>query len=465
MTHGISKSTGQIIKNNITSKYKTLNPNSFLTAFMMNKYKFVPYPAFILGMSAVIIFLITSLGCTARQIRALKGIPPSVEELYDQAAEIIEKNYVDNEGRAIKANTSKRPDIDSLMLQLDKASALITRKELEILANPFAADLGIKFVSRKDQLYIIGSIKGSPADRAGISVGYKIVEIDGIPVEGLPFSKFFSLLKGEPGSKVSLKIVGVNNETKIINLLREVIKEESLAEVSIIRGKVGYIRLRKFDEKISSKLQSAIKKLKKDGMKCLILDLRGNSGGLLQSVIDTSRLFLNSGKMILQIKGSDLQKDRNFYASGWTHYLDFPMVILIDRYTESGAEILAAALRDNRRVHLVGENTLGSASIKTLFSLDDDSLLYIRTHFAYSANGQKIDGIGLLPDIEVKISEEELNRLYREVILNEKMIVDADIEDMQLNAGVSYLLKLIESSSKSTAGKEDMGGPVGRPEE
>ncbi|OGP12027.1 MAG: hypothetical protein A2X87_07900 [Deltaproteobacteria bacterium GWC2_42_51] len=431
---------------------------------MMNKYKFVPYPAFILGMSAVILLLITSLGCTARQIRAFKGSPPSAEELYDQAVGIIEMNYIDDEGRAIKVNTSKRPDIDSLMSQLDKRSALITRKELEVLANPFAADLGIRIESRKDQLYIIGSIKGSPADRAGISIGYRIVEINGMPVEGLPFSKFFALLKGESGSEVSLKIVGANSETKVINLLREVIKEESLAEVSMIRGKVGYIRLRKFDDKISTKLQSAIKKLKKDGMKCLILDLRGNGGGLLQSVIDTSQLFLNSGKMILQIKGSDLQKDRNFYASWWTRYLDFPMVILIDRYTGRGAEMFAAALRDNQRVHLVGENTLGSASIYALFNLDDDFLLYIRTHFAYSANGQKIDEIGLLPDIEVKISEEELNRLYREVIFNEKMIVDADIEDKQLNGGVSYLLKQIESTSRGTGGKEDIADSVSRPE-
>src|SRR3989338_1611967 len=175
-------------------------------AFMMNKYKFVPYPAFILGMSAVILLLITSLGCTARQIRAFKGRPPSAEELYDQAVGIIEMNYIDDEGRAIKVNTSKRPDIDSLMSQLDKRSALITRKELEVLANPFAADLGIRIESRKDQLYIIGSIKGSPADRAGISIGYRIVEINRMPVEGLPFSKFFALLKGESGSEVSLKI-------------------------------------------------------------------------------------------------------------------------------------------------------------------------------------------------------------------------------------------------------------------
>lgn len=126
--------------------------------------------------------------------------------------------------------------------------------------------------------------------------------------------------------------------------------------------------------------------------------------------------------------------------------------------------MFAAALRDNQRVHLVGENTLGSASIYAIFNLDDDFLLYIRTHFAYSANGQKIDEIGLLPDIEVKISEEELNRLYREVIFNEKMIVDADIEDKQLNGGVSYLLKQIESTSRGTGGKEDIADSVSRPE-
>lgn len=402
-------------------------------------------------MVIIAVVIILANGCSSLQKTIFKKTPLSPSDIYDRAVSKIEEYYLDPSEKPIKLDISDRPNLESLISQLTY-SELIPPTEVEMLQNPFTADIGI-VLRRGNSLRIIGSIKGSPASRVGINYDDKIIEINNQTVENLRPFIAVNMLQGQPGSEVSIKILGAENEIKTFKLVRELIKFEDCGDERIIKDGIGYVHLRHFDIKTADKIKSAVKRLQKKGMVALVIDLRANSGGLLESVSEASQLFIASGKYNFKTLGRNFTKE--YYSRGWSHYTDFPMVVLTDINTESGAEIMAAALKENGRAALVGEKTAGSAVIRTVIPLQDGHFLLLRSHQIETAQGNRIEGIGVYPDIEVKMSTEERRKLYSDVILNDNANGNEKNEDSQLEVAVSHLLKQIKSSSSNIASTID----------
>lgn len=389
----------------------------------------------------ILSFLIFSLNaCTLKQLRPLQGKAISPQDIYDQAAEIIEKNYINSSGEMIKLNRSVRPDINSILSQLDSTSILLTPKEFSIASNPFSASVGLELKKNDDGIvYVARLLKDSPALRSGLLPGDEILEIDGEPTQGLNLPKCLLRLKGAPGSEIAIKISRGDNENKIFTIKRQIVNAFNEPEIHRLGERIAYIWFAMFHDKIANQLKSAIKELTNEGIKGLILDLRGNYGGPLPKIVEASQLFLKRGTTVVQIKRQGDTKP--IYAAGWSHYLDFPMVVLIDRTTSSGAEAMAAALQEGGRAVLIGEKTMGAGSIYSVFPLHDGSHLYIRTQFMYTPNSKKIDVTGIMPDIEVQISNEESKMLNAWIYRNVYDGAPTVFDDIQLNKAVSYLNK------------------------
>jgi carboxyl-terminal processing protease len=268
-------------------------------------------------------------------------------------------------------------------------------------------------------------IAGLPAARQGILAGDLIVEIKeestGVVTKTDEFETVhdaLSVLRGAPGTKVTVKVIhGEGGAKEDITITRELVKIPGVRAVQMIdkERKIGYIYIPYFSKPMVDHLRKAIRDLENQGAKGLILDMRLNPGGLLKAAEDCADLFMRGG-VIVSVKGrtgsEEIHRARRSAPFG-----DIPLVLIVDRFSASGAEIVAAALRDNGRAKLVGEPTYGKASVQTIIENPTMPGTAIKLTIAryYTPKGQLIEGKGVPPDVEVKLSEDDTRRLAREL--------------------------------------------------
>jgi len=266
------------------------------------------------------------------------------------------------------------------------------------------AEIGIK----KGQLLIIAPLEGTPAKAAGLLPGDKILKIDERDTEDLTVDEAVSLIRGPKGTEVSLTIFREGWEKqKEIKIVRAVIKIPSIdwELKSTPEGeKVAYLKLYQFFETASLDFRKVAIEILNSPAKKIILDLRNNSGGLLNVAEDIAGWFLKRGEIIVIVEGKEREVDR---ADGNEGLFDYPIVVLINRGTASGAEILAAALRDNRGIKLIGETSFGKGLVQEAEELGDGSLLKITIAKWLTPKGQLITDLGLEPDIKVEMTEKD----------------------------------------------------------
>lgn len=264
--------------------------------------------------------------------------------------------------------------------------------------------LGIEITTRDGLLTIITPIEDTPAWRAGLKPGDKVVKIDNEITRDMTLSQAVKKMRGNPGTKVNLTILR-EDEMKIheFNLTREIIHIQDVKDVHIIEDHVGYIRLTEFREDSFKEFEKGLQDLKSKGADSLVIDLRNNPGGLLSVAINVAEVFLPPGQLIVTTKGrQESQNMVNKSENKTTDYLDWPIVVLINGGSASGSEIVAGAFKDAKRAIIVGVKSFGKGSVQSVIPLPDGSGLRLTTAKYYTPSGVSIHGVGIVPDVVVE---------------------------------------------------------------
>jgi carboxyl-terminal processing protease len=279
---------------------------------------------------------------------------------------------------------------------LDPHSSYFTAKEWEAFQNDQRSrysGIGSSINQRNGKTYIISPFNGTPAYKAGLRYGDQIIEVNGESTENLSSSQVSSKLIGPEGTGVTVKVqrAGVAEPLKF-SIVRGSVPLPSITNYSLMPGGIGYINLfRGFNTTTYEEMQRAIYELKQQGMTSLILDLRGNRGGLVDQAYRVSNLFLYQGQKIVSMRGRNpnIFPPRDLTARNTTPD-DYPLVVLIDRGSASASEIVAGALQDHDRARLVGENSFGKGLVQNIFPLRDGSGLTLTTGHYYTPSGRLI---------------------------------------------------------------------------
>lgn len=350
-------------------------------------------------------------------------------QIFIDTLDQVERNYVKDVSRRELLEAA----IEGVLTKLDPYSSYIGREELGKFTTTMTSEfggIGIQIGMKDGQLMVISPLVDTPAYRAGILAGDLIVEIDGKPTDDLSLDEAIKRLKGEVGSKVTLSVIHPGaKDKKPITIAREVIHVETVLgdrrkaddswDFMLDRDKrIGYIRLTAFSRDTAEALKQALTELDKEKPKGLILDLRFNPGGLLTSAIEVADLFLSDGR-IVSTQGRNTP-ERSWDAVKPGTFADFPMVVLVNKYSASASEIVSASLQDHDRAVIIGERTWGKGSVQNVIELEGGkSALKLTTASYRRPNGHNIhrfpdsketDEWGVSPNkgMEVKLSDSEL---------------------------------------------------------
>ena len=283
--------------------------------------------------------------------------------------------------------------------------------------------LGIVIAIKDNKLTVISPVQGSPADKAGVKAGDVIVEIDGVSALGMSSDEAVRRMRGERGTSVTLTIQREGEEENIVvEVVRDIIKIQSV-EYEILSGDIGLIRISEFHGRTQEELKKTLSNLQAAGVKGLVLDLRNNPGGLLQSAILTSGMFVPRGSPLLIVEDREGKRESiyNFVDPVWRD----PVVLVINKGTASGAEILAGVLHVHLGAELVGETTFGKGVIQEIFPLSHGGGVIFTVSKYRLPDGTDLNGKGLEPDIVVSEEEEQIKKAEEELrkLIDEETLV------------------------------------------
>ncbi len=352
---------------------------------------------------AVIVGILSFSSFAVSQIeRKLKDDLYSQIELYSYVLATVQADYVDKKDPKELIYSSLKGMVGSL----DPHSQFLTPeeyKELKTETEGKFGGLGIEISIRDGLLTVISPIEGTPAWKAGVKAGDRIVKIENKLTRDMSLSDAVKKLRGKPGTDVTITILR-ESEFKIFDLTikRAIINIPDVKNTQILEDHIGYIRLTEFREDSAIEFRKALDKLKKEGADSLILDLRNNPGGLLKVAIKITEEFLPEGTLIVSTKGRHPSQDIKTYSKNKDHVITWPMVVLVNEGSASGSEILAGALKDNKRAIILGTQTFGKGSVQSVIPLPDGSGLRLTTSKYFTPSGKSIHGKGITPDIIVK---------------------------------------------------------------
>ena len=280
--------------------------------------------------------------------------------------------------------------------------------------------LGIEVSMKNGLPTVVTAMEDTPAAKAGILSGDQILRINGMSTERMDLQDSINVLRGPAGAKVSMTLLRPSTkEIKEYTLQRAEIKIQSVKGERLLPPeltgpfRIGYLRLIQFNEPTADELSKAIDDLQKQGMQALILDLRNNPGGLLNSAVDVCGQFLPPNTKVVSTQGRVSSQQHDYSTSAVSKSRpNFPMVLLINEGSASGAEIVAGALKDLRRAVLVGETTFGKGSVQNVLQLPDGSAVRFTTAKYYTPSRQVIQGNGVTPNIRVGMTAEQERALY-----------------------------------------------------
>ncbi|MBI5682180.1 MAG: S41 family peptidase [Deltaproteobacteria bacterium] len=409
--------------------------------------------------AAVILISGSNYMVSAVSVKAYENI-----RLFTDALATVQENYVEE----IEHKKLIYGAIKGMLRGLDPHSSFLTPedyKEMQVETKGSFGGLGIEIGVRDNILTVISPIEDTPAFRAGIKAGDKIVKINDKSTKDLSITEAVKLMRGPKGTKVTIHILREGfKEPKPFEIVRDIIEVKSV-KFKILEDGIGYIRITQFQEKTGSDLEDALNKVgaKKDNFKGLILDMRNNPGGLLTQAVEVSDRFLKSG-MIVYTKGRIAGQEMKFEAKDAGTQPNYPMIVLVNSGSASASEIVAGALQDHKRAIILGVQTFGKGSVQTIIPLNDNSALRLTTSKYYTPSGRSIQAKGIEPDIVVEdikdgsaknhLREKDIERHLegdlitpekeqdkeKRIKVEEKVEKEkAETEDIQLKRAVDYL--------------------------
>lgn len=399
----------------------------------------------------------------------------------------VERNYVKEVSRRELVEAA----IDGVISKLDQYSNYIPPNDLDRfrsgVENEFGG-IGIQVAIQNGRLTITSPIVGTPAYDAGLKSGDVIIKIEGDSTKGITLDGAVKKLKGKVGTRVTFTVRHVDGKEETVTVTRDIVRVDSVLGDTRKDDdswnwfldsdrKIGYIRLTSFSRHTAEDLRVAMRDLIDEGLRGLILDLRFNPGGLLSSAVEVSDMFVSEG-VIVSTKGRNTrEKPRRAHKVGT--YDDFPMAVLVNRYSASASEIVSACLQDHKRAVVIGERTWGKGSVQNIINLEDGrSALKLTTASYHRPSGKNIhrfdgaedsDDWGVRPNdgFRIRLSDEEMgdlleHRRQRDVVGYMPEPEDAkEFKDRQLAKAVEYLLaKLGDSPAEDDPRQAKPSPPV-----
>jgi carboxyl-terminal processing protease len=366
-------------------------------------------------------------------------------KIFTEALSIVRKNYVeDTQPKELVYDA-----ISGMIGSLDPHSTFMTPeqyKDMQVDTKGEFGGLGIQIGIKEGMLTVIAPIEDTPAYRAGIKAGDKIIKINDEFTKDMSLEDAVTKMRGTPSTSVNITVLRKGwKETKDFTIIREIIKIQSVKS-KMLDDNIGYLKINQFQEKTATDLSRALSDLRDEQMNALILDLRNNPGGLLHSAVDVSSFFIPSGKLIVYIKDKNGEKVE-YTSDNRQEVLTFPMIVIVNEGSASASEIVAGALKDWNKAVIIGTQTFGKGSVQSVIPLDDGSALRLTTAIYYTPNGTSIQTMGITPDIVVQPEVKEGEQLR-------PVIREKDLEGHLKNGDIDIESKGIKEMVPMTVEKE-----------
>jgi carboxyl-terminal processing protease len=357
---------------------------------------------------AMLVWLVLSSG-------SVSAVEPETLRAFAEVYDVVKSRHVDPVGD----DALVRHAIEGMLLRLDPSASFIDAEEFRQLRRsaPPLGGTGMELGMEDGHVKVISPIEGTPAAAGGIQTGDLLLAVDGEFLKGRTLSEAVRLLRGPPGTQVRLTLARRGeSKPREVTLTRQVIRIQTVRS-QLSSGDIAYVRISAFQEATPESLARQVADLfSRAEVRLLIIDLRSNPGGLLHAGIAAAALFLPDNATIVASDGRD--KDmRRIYKAVPEHYLrggeadprklvpararEIPMAVLLDQGSAGSSEIFAAAMRDNRRATLFGQQTFGHGRIQTIIPLSNDTAIRLTTGRYYSPSGRSIQALGVRPDVEV----------------------------------------------------------------
>ena len=357
----------------------------------------------------------------------------SPKTVVDEVWQIVNSEFVDRNFNQVNWR-SRREELLNRNYRSRKDAYKAIRKALKELGDPYTrflapgqfqmltsqtsgevSGVGVRLAidKRTQDLIVIETIAQSPADEVGIKAGDRIVKIEGKPTALMNLEQASEAIRGELGTSVDLQIARPGEKTFEVTITRAQIEVPSVnyALKEEEHLKVGYIRLDEFSSHAAEQMKEAIEELRQKQASAFVLDLRGNPGGLLFASVDIARMWMQQGEIVDIV---DRQGGHRSFSADGTALTNLPLVVLVDGNSASASEILAGALKENRRATIVGTNTFGKGTVQSVHSLSDGSGLAVTISSYYPPSGMNINKQGIKPDIVQGLTLEDKNNLRQD---------------------------------------------------
>ena len=386
---------------------------------------------------ALLVVLTLSLGGSAVSKVTDNAATYEQLRLFTEVLSIVQNQYVDE----VPPKELIYSAIKGTLRGLDPHSSFLdpeSYRDMQVETSGSFGGLGIEITLKDDILTVVAPIDGTPAYRAGLHTGDRIIKIDGLSTKDMQLADAVKRMRGKPGSKVTISVVREGwTEPKDFDIVREQIRVQSVKTTEMGEG-VEYLKLRQFQEQSPHDLEAALDKLSKNGMKALILDLRNNPGGLLTAAVEVSEKFIDDGKLVVYTEGRVRNQNMRFSAHAKRGYSQMPMVVLVNQGSASASEIVAGALQDWGRATIVGTQTFGKGSVQTIIPLSDGSGLRLTTAKYFTPKGRSIHGKGITPDVIVEAPKEPAPK--------ERPLPSADpLEDLKKDVQLQKALEVVKT--------------------
>ena len=351
---------------------------------------------------------------SAAQVTTDADNPQANFQIFNDAIQKIRSEYVD--GTNLTYQQLVYASLKGAVSKLDPHSEFLDADSFQQLQDDTEGQfggLGLVVALRDGHITVIAPMEDTPGSRAGILSGDYITKVEGQSVEGQPLADVVKLLRGDPGSSVTITVARPpTGEKKNYTLQRAIIQMAMAKDINgkkefpIGENKIGYVRLTQFGDNTADELEAALNKLKAQGMKGLVLDLRWNPGGLLDQAVAVCQKFLPRNQLVVSTEGRHVLE--KYYAEGSGDELkNMPIVVLVNLGSASAAEIVTGCLQDLHRAVILGEKTFGKGSVQTIFPLDDGSALKLTVAHYYTPSHKIIHQRGITPDVLVPLSDAE----------------------------------------------------------